>query len=479
MAADSLMDGIPAAPVRGRSLWSDAWRRLLKNRMAVAGMVVVSAMTVVSLLAGLFSPFSPTMQERWIGARPPMYRHPTVKNEMRLKAGDPADLPEEALDPSAREAVLLVEAIERDEILRVTLKGGVIRALRIETGAESVESFGASGPTEYLNLLDDQDRPEGPRIPDATLAVGGKPPFDAPAGAEGKAVSVGVRWVKLAGTKPSEVNVSLSGGKVAGLTRDGSGIEALTVQGREVVSFMLDGREIAHTHILGTDQSGRDVLSRIIYGGQISLGVGLAATVVSLLIGVLYGAFSGYFGGRTDNVMMRIVDILYSIPFMFLVIILLVNFGRNIWILFIALGAVQWLTMARIVRGQVLSLKEKEFMEAARMSGAGHMAMVMRHLIPNTLGVVAVYTTLTIPAVILQESFLAFIGLTVQSGTGESKESWGALVNQGVQALGSGGERWWLLVFPSIAMAATLFFMNFLGDGLRDALDPQQKGKTA
>ncbi|MHC4598393.1 MAG: ABC transporter permease, partial [Planctomycetota bacterium] len=179
----------------------------------------------------------------------------------------------------------------------------------------------------------------------------------------------------------------------------------------------------------------------------------------------------------TDNFMMRAVDILYGLPYMFLVILLLVNFGRDIVVLFIALGAVQWLTMARIVRGQVLSLKEKEFIEAARMAGAGHAALLFRHLIPNTLGIVAVYTTLTIPAVILQESFLAFIGLAVQY-KGENLASWGALVDEGRQALGTGGDRWWMLIFPSLAMAATLFSLNFLGDGLRDALDPQQKGRT-
>jgi oligopeptide transport system permease protein len=154
-----------------------------------------------------------------------------------------------------------------------------------------------------------------------------------------------------------------------------------------------------------------------------------------------------------------------------------VNFGRDIVVLFVALGAVQWLTMARIVRGQVLSLKEKEFVEAARMAGAGHWALLFRHLIPNTLGIVAVYTTLTVPAVILQESFLSFIGLAVQY-KGENLASWGALVDEGRQALGTGGDRWWILVFPSLAMAVTLFAMNFLGDGLRDALDPQQKGRT-
>jgi oligopeptide transport system permease protein len=468
-----------AETVPGTSLWLDAWRRLLKNRLSVAGMVVVFVMTVLSLLAGILSPFSPTAQERWIGSRPPMFRHPTVKNEMRLKRGEVADLPPEAISGEGRhEVTLTVEKISDDDNLRLKVVRGRIREIRIETGARLVPAFSVRGDLEYLTSLDDQDHPIGDRITDITLRVGGDPPFPVPESSDRKTVSVGVRWVRLAWAEPGIVKVTLEDDRVADLTVAGQPTDRITVSGREVLRIELDGEELAHTHLLGTDQSGRDLLSRIIYGGQISLGVGLAATIVSLLIGLLYGAFSGYFGGRVDNLMMRFVDILYAIPFMFLVIILLVNFGRNIWILFIALGAVQWLTMARIVRGQVLSLKEKEFIEAARMAGAGHLVMVFRHLIPNVMGVVVVYTTLTIPAVILQESFLAFIGLTVQSGSGESKESWGALVNQGVQALGSGGDRWWLLVFPSLAMAMTLFSMNFLGDGLRDALDPQQKGRT-
>ena len=175
--------------------------------------------------------------------------------------------------------------------------------------------------------------------------------------------------------------------------------------------------------------------------------------------------------------MMRIVDIAYALPFMFLVILLMISFGQDIFTLFVALGLVQWLTMARIVRGQVLSLKEKEFIEAAHMSGAGHMSILFRHLIPNTLGVVVVYSTLMIPAVILQESFLAFIGLTVEF-QGRTLDSWGSLIDLGRKALTSTGGNWWVLLFPSVAMAVTLFSLNFLGDGLRDALDPQQRGRT-
>jgi oligopeptide transport system permease protein len=205
----------------------------------------------------------------------------------------------------------------------------------------------------------------------------------------------------------------------------------------------------------------------------------LAVFIVVLMLGVKLAAFLPWKRTITTSgeFMMRVVDILYALPFMFLVILLMISYGRDIFTLFVALGAVQWLMMARIVRGQVLSLKEKEFVEAARMCGSGHAGIIFRHLIPNTLGVVVVYATLTVPAVILQESFLSFIGLSVEF-QGRTLDSWGSLVDQGRQSLTESGGKWWILVFPSLAMAITLFSLNFLGDGLRDALDPKLKGKS-
>jgi oligopeptide transport system permease protein len=221
-------------------------------------------------------------------------------------------------------------------------------------------------------------------------------------------------------------------------------------------------------HLFGTDTIGRDIFVRTLYGGRISLMVGIVATTVSLVIGVTYGAVAGYFGGRVDNVMMRIVDILYALPFMFFVILLMVFFGRSIFLIFIAIGAINWLDMARIVRGQTLSLKHREFVEAAQAQGVSAFAIIRRHIVPNLLGIVAVYVTLTIPQVILVESFLSFLGLGVQ----EPMTSWGALVNEGSRELESAP---WMLIFPAAFLATTLFCFNFLGDGMRDALDPKDR----
>ena len=218
--------------------------------------------------------------------------------------------------------------------------------------------------------------------------------------------------------------------------------------------------------LFGTDANGRDMLVRTLYGGRISLSVAILATMVALIIGVTYGAISGYIGGRTDAVMMRFVDILYSIPFMFVVILLVVIFGRSILMIYLALGLVEWLDMARIVRGQTLSLKHKEFIQSAKAMGVGHWTIIARHIIPNAIGPVVVYVTLTIPKVILIESFLSFLGLGVQ----EPETSWGVLISEGAAIM---EVAWWMLLFPSLFLVVCLFAFNFLGDGLRDAFDPK------
>ena len=219
-------------------------------------------------------------------------------------------------------------------------------------------------------------------------------------------------------------------------------------------------------HLLGTDTLGRDLLTRMMYGSRISLMVGFLATSVALVIGVIWGTIAGSSGGKTDALMMRIVDTLYGIPFIILIILLMVIFGRNLILLFLAIGAVEWLTMARIVRSQVLNLSKQEFILSAQAMGVTKINIIFRHLIPNAMGPVIVYATLTVPQIMLLESFLSFLGLGVQPPL----SSWGLLIRDGAVSM---EEYWWLLIFPSLAFSLTLFSLNFIGDGLRDAIDPR------
>ncbi|RDE08031.1 ABC transporter permease subunit [Pelagibacterium lacus] len=222
-------------------------------------------------------------------------------------------------------------------------------------------------------------------------------------------------------------------------------------------------------HYFGTDDLGRDLYARTVQGSQVSLTVGLVGAGIAVVVGTLYGAIAGYFGGRVDSIMMRLVDILLSIPYMFVLILLLVVFGRSMTMLFVGIGLISWLDMSRIVRGQTLSLKEKEFVEAARAGGAGHLTIILRHIIPNLLGIVVVYATLLVPQMILTESFISFLGLGVQ----EPLTSWGALISQGAGTVMYG--TLWQLLFPLFFFIVTLFSFYFVGDGLRDALDPRDR----
>lgn len=250
-------------------------------------------------------------------------------------------------------------------------------------------------------------------------------------------------------------------------------ISMITIIGPEVISYSYEEQDLnqtflspSSTHLFGTDNLGRDLFARVLHGGRISLAVGLLATSVSLIIGVTYGMTSGYLGGKVDSLMMRVVDILYSLPFTIFVILLMVLFGRNFILLFIAIGAVEWLTMARITRGQTLSLKQAEFIEATRALGYSHSRILARHILPNLLGPVIVYATLTVPAVMLLEAVLSFLGLGVQA----PMSSWGSLIKEGSEKMDIAP---WLIFFPGLFFSLTLIALNFLGDGLRDALDPK------
>jgi oligopeptide transport system permease protein len=275
------------------------------------------------------------------------------------------------------------------------------------------------------------------------------------AGGEVKAALVGQRPVDLRGLAFFERSDLF--GK--------ADVTAQEDEGRKVtLSIPIEHRRF----LFGTDANGRDLLTRTLIAGRVSLAIGLLAAGVGVVIGVIYGATAGYFGGRIDDVMMRIVDVIYALPFIFFVIMLVVFFGRNFVLMFIAVGAVEWLDMARIVRGQTLSLRRQEFVQAAEAMGVGHGGILKRHIIPNVLGPVMVYMTLLVPKVILLESFLSFLGLGVQ----EPMTSWGVLISDGARNIQGGA---YMLVFPALFLVATLFALNFIGDGLRDALDPKDR----
>ncbi|MCA9523291.1 MAG: ABC transporter permease subunit [Myxococcales bacterium] len=467
----------PDTRVKGSSLAQDALRRLRRNKLAMLGAVVIGFMVCVALSAD------------WLARYVTGYSYEEIHSQLKLLPPGTRDISETYPLYDGDKNVFDLVDLDRSGVIechheQVSVKGGRRRTSK-KIVCPEIKALNETYETFFLVLFNKFDSAKGANPANAaalkTTPDGRIYPHEFPS----LLTERPIHNPKFQGN-PALVGMRLFNA----IDRDHSGF--LTFQ--EVVEYArfmrLDSEKLVRdfdanhdlkisraefpgapklrTFHLGTDADGRCLLTRLIYGSRISLMVGFLATLVSFLIGVTYGSVAGYFGGRVDNLMMRFVDVLYGLPFMFIVILLMVLFGRSIYNLFIALGAVQWLTMSRVIRGQVISIKNEEYVEAARAIGVPVRRIIFSHILRNTVGPVIIYSTLMIPAVILEEAFLSFLGLGVQ----DPMPSWGTLINDGAKVM---QDFPWLIIWPSIVLGLTLFCFNFLGDGIRDALDPQVK----
>lgn len=445
------------------------FRRFVTHPLSLVGCVMAFSVLLSCTFAPWLTQFDPETQQVWLGATSPLSKSWPVQSSMSFKVGSTPPL---------------TQITKSNTLVRFQVETQRFRELRVSCASNSKENnvkrlfwLEGASPIEEITLDPANTLrrfPSGEIKPIAstlTLTRGANLSSET----FQRLGPVAIFRIIAENSPPRQVEIYTDGdGFIGSIKVNGQNRKTFSFSGRSVTGVWVDNKLSQRTHVLGTDDLGRDLWSRILYGGRISLLVGLVATLVSLIIGLTVGAVSGYIGGRWDRIIMGGVDVLYAIPFMFLVILLLVLFGRSLIMLFVALGAVQWLTMSRIVRTQVMATKSLAYIDAARLGGASSFSLIFRHILPNIAGPIVIYTTLTIPAVILEESFLSFIGLTVQF-QGRSVDSWGSLVHLGMLNLGQQGQNSHLLIFPSLAMGLTLLGLNLIGDGLRDALDPKQE----